>query len=316
MQESATTIAIGPEQPSTRLLEKAIVGAGAKVGELADADALIWTGTPDAFPTALPAAVRWVQLPAAGIEDFFDAGVFAAHPDVLFTSAAGAFAHSVAEHALMLLLAGVRYLPEHLRATSWQQREFFPHVGSLRGKTVTILGAGGIGRALIPMLAPLGAHVIAVNRSGRPVTGAGIPAEVETVPAEQLSRVWSHTDHVVVAAPATAETRHLIGADELARLRPSSWVINVARGSLIDTDALVDALSRGVIGGAGLDVTDPEPLPDGHPLWTLPNAIITPHDSNPPQLRLAAFADHVGANVARFVAGEPLLAIIEPERGY
>ncbi|MEV0077554.1 D-isomer specific 2-hydroxyacid dehydrogenase family protein [Nocardia neocaledoniensis] len=316
MQESATTIAIGPEQPSTRLLEKAIVGAGAKVGELADADALIWTGTPDAFPAALPAAVRWVQLPAAGIEDFFDAGVFAAHPDVLFTSAAGAFAHSVAEHALMLLLAGVRYLPEHLRATSWQQREFFPHVGSLRGKTVTILGAGGIGRALIPMLAPLGAHVIAVNRSGRPVTGAGIPAEVETVPAEQLSRVWSHTDHVVVAAPATAETRHLIGADELARLRPSSWVINVARGSLIDTDALVDALSRGVIGGAGLDVTDPEPLPDGHPLWTLPNAIITPHDSNPPQLRLAAFADHVGANVARFVAGEPLLAIIEPERGY
>ncbi|GEM33670.1 dihydrofolate reductase [Nocardia neocaledoniensis NBRC 108232] len=316
MQESATTIAIGPEQPSTRLLEKAIVGAGAKVGELADADALIWTGTPDAFPTELPAAVRWVQLPAAGIEDFFDAGVFAAHPDVLFTSAAGAFAHSVAEHALMLLLAGVRYLPEHLRATSWQQREFFPHVGSLRGKTVTILGAGGIGRALIPMLAPLGAHVIAVNRSGRPVTGAGIPAEVETVPAEQLSRVWSHTDHVVVAAPATAETRHLIGADELARLRPSSWVINVARGSLIDTDALVDALSRGVIGGAGLDVTDPEPLPDGHPLWTLPNAIITPHDSNPPQLRLAAFADHVGANVTRFVAGEPLLAIIEPERGY
>ncbi|UGT54115.1 D-isomer specific 2-hydroxyacid dehydrogenase family protein [Nocardia asteroides] len=316
MQESATTIAIGPEQPSSRLLEKAIVGAGAKVGELADADALIWTGTPDAFPAALPAALRWVQLPAAGIEDFFDAGVFAAHPDVLFTSAAGAFAHSVAEHALMLLLAGVRYLPEHLRATSWQQREFFPHVGSLRGKTVTILGAGGIGRALIPMLAPLGAHVIAVNRSGRPVTGAGIPAEVETVPAEQLSRVWSHTDHVVVAAPATAQTRHLIGADELARLRPSSWVINVARGSLIDTDALVDALSRGVIGGAGLDVTDPEPLPDGHPLWTLPNAIITPHDSNPPQLRLAAFADHVGANVARFVAGEPLLAIIEPERGY
>ncbi|MFE6920463.1 D-isomer specific 2-hydroxyacid dehydrogenase family protein [Nocardia sp. NPDC057663] len=316
MQESATTIAIGPDRQTPRLLEKAVVGAGAKVGELTDADALIWTGTAGDFPATLPAAVRWVQLPAAGIEDFFDAGVFRAHPDVLFTSAAGAFAHSVAEHALMLLLAGVRYLPEHLRATSWQQREFFPHVGSLRGKTVTIVGAGGIGRALIPMLAPLGAHVIAVNRSGRPVTGAGIPADVETVPAEQLSRVWSHTDHVVVAAPATAQTRHLIGADELARLRPSSWVVNVARGSLIDTDALVHALSRGVIGGAGLDVTDPEPLPDGHPLWTLPNAIITPHDSNPPQLRLAAFADHVGANIARFVAGEPLLAIVEPERGY
>ncbi|MFF2087101.1 D-isomer specific 2-hydroxyacid dehydrogenase family protein [Nocardia sp. NPDC058176] len=316
MPESATTIAIGPDQAASRLLERAVVDAGAKVGELADAEALIWTGKPGDFPATLPPSVRWVQLPAAGIEDFFAAGVFAAHPDIEFTSAAGAFSHSVAEHALMLLLAGVRYLPEHLRATSWQQREFFPHVGSLRGKTVTIVGAGGIGRALIPMLAPLGAHVIAVNRSGRRVTGPGIPDEVETVPADQLGRVWSHTDHVVVAAPATAQTRHLIGADELARLKPSSWVINVARGSLIDTDALVDALTGGAIGGAGLDVTDPEPLPDGHPLWTLPNAIITPHDSNPPQLRLAAFADHVGANIARFVAGQPLLAIIDTDRGY
>lgn len=316
MPESATTIAFGPDQTPSRLLEKAVLDAGAKVGELADADALIWTGKPGEFPATLPASVRWVQLPAAGIEDFFAAGIFAAHPAVEFTSAAGAFSHSVAEHALMLLLAGVRYLPEHLRATSWRQREFFPHVGSLRGKTVTIVGAGGIGRALIPMLAPLGAHVIAVNRSGRRVQGPGIPDAVETVPADQLARVWSHTDHVVVAAPATAQTRHLIGADELSRLKPSSWVINVARGSLIDTDALVDALTGGVIGGAGLDVTDPEPLPDGHPLWTLPNAIITPHDSNPPQLRLAAFADHVGANVARFVAGQPLQAIIDTDRGY
>lgn len=316
VQESAITVAIGPDPNAPRLLEKAVVGAGARVGPLADADALIWTGTPADFPAELPASVRWVQLPAAGIEDFFEAGVFAAHPGPTFTSAAGAFAHSVAEHALMLLLAGVRYLPEQLRATSWRQREFFPHVGSLRGKTVTIVGAGGIGRALIPMLAPLGAHVIAVNRSGDRVTGPGIGADVETVPADQLGRVWSHTDHVVVAAPATAQTRHLIGADELARLKPSSWVVNVARGSLIDTDALVDALRRGIIGGAGLDVTDPEPLPDGHPLWDLPNAIITPHDSNPPQLRLAAFADHVGANVARFVAGESLRAIVDPQRGY
>ncbi len=314
MQEP--TIAIGPDQPASRLLEKAVLGAGARIGALAEADALIWIGTPGDFPRTLPGSVRWVQLPAAGIEDFFAAGVFEAHPSVTFTSAAGAFAHSVAEHALTLLLAGVRYLPEHLRASSWRQREFFPHVGSLRGKTVTIVGAGGIGRALIPLLAPLGAHVIAVNRSGRPVTGPGIPGDVETVPTEQLGRVWSHTDHVVIAAPATAQTRHLVGADELARLKPSSWVINVARGSLVDTAALVDALARGVIGGAGLDVTEPEPLPDGHPLWDLPNAIITPHDSNPPQLRLAAFADHVGANVARFVADEPLAALIDPARGY
>ncbi|MBF6481995.1 NAD(P)-dependent oxidoreductase, partial [Nocardia cyriacigeorgica] len=186
----------------------------------------------------------------------------------------------------------------------------------LRGATVAIVGAGGIGRALIPMLTPLGARIIAVNRSGRPVTGPGIPEDMETVPAGELAGVWSRTDHVVIAAPATAETRHLVGAKELAQLRPASWVINVARGSLVDTDALVEALRTGTIGGAGLDVTDPEPLPDGHPLWSLPNAIVTPHDSNPPQLRMAAFAEHVRANVIRFADGQPLLAPIEPDRGY
>jgi phosphoglycerate dehydrogenase-like enzyme len=316
MNRPAVTIAIGPADPPPTLLEKAVVGAGATLSDLGEARGLIWAGDAGEFPDELPAGVEWVQLPAAGVEDWFAAGVIARHPGVRFTSAAGAFAASVAEHALMLLLAGVRYLPEHLRAADWRQQDFFPHVGTLRGKTVTIVGAGGIGRALIPMLVPLGAHIIAVNRSGRPVSGPGIPSSVETISADHLGRVWPHTDHVVIAAPATPATRHLVGADELARLKPSSWIINVARGSLIDTDALVAALASGAIGGAGLDVTDPEPLPAGHPLWSLPNAIVTPHDSNPPQLRLAAFADHVEANVSRFLEGRPLLAPIDPARGY
>ncbi|GAA5068758.1 D-isomer specific 2-hydroxyacid dehydrogenase family protein [Nocardia callitridis] len=311
-----TPIAVGPNTAPPPLLDKAITEAGATVADLDGAHGLIWVGGPGEFPDELPESVRWVQLPAAGVEDWFNAGIFTEHPNVQFTSAAGAFAASVAEHALMLLLAGVRYLPEHLRAGSWRQHDFFPHVDTLRGKTVTIVGAGGIGRALIPLLLPLGAHVIAVNRSGRPVTGPGIPDTVETVAAQHLGRVWPRTDHVVVAAPATPATRHLVGAAELAHLKQSSWVINVARGSLIDTDALVTALAAGAIGGAGLDVTDPEPLPDGHPLWVLPNAIVTPHDSNPPQLRLAAFADHVGENVARFREGRDLLAPVDPDRGY
>ncbi|WP_433599070.1 D-isomer specific 2-hydroxyacid dehydrogenase family protein [Nocardia sp. CA-135953] len=314
--EVPVPVAIGPSTPAPTLLRKAVVEGGATVADLPQARALIWAGGPGEFPDELPPSVEWVQLPAAGVEDWFTAGILARHPEVRFTSAAGAFAASVAEHALMLLLAGVRYLPEHLRAGSWRQYDFFPHVGTLHGKTVTIVGAGGIGRALIPMLVPLGAHIIAVNRSGRPVTGPGIPDTVETLPAEHLARIWPRTDHVVIAAPATPETKHLVGAEELARLKPSSWVINVARGSLIDTDALVAALASGAIAGAGLDVTDPEPLPDGHPLWVLPNAIVTPHDSNPPQLRLAAFADHVGANVQRFTTGRDLLAPIDIKRGY
>ncbi|PXX60202.1 phosphoglycerate dehydrogenase-like enzyme [Nocardia tenerifensis] len=316
MSRPAVAIAIGPADPPPALLAKAVADGGASVAGLGEAQGLIWAGTPGQFPDELPEAIEWVQLPAAGVEDWFTAGVIAAHPNVRFTSAAGAFAASVAEHALMLLLAGVRYLPEHLRADTWRQQDFFPHIGSLRGKTVTIVGAGGIGKALIPMLIPLGAHVIAVNRSGRPVTGPRIPDTIETISTDHLARVWARTDHVVVAAPATPETNHLIDADVLARLKPSSWVVNVARGSLIDTDALVSALSSGAIAGAGLDVTEPEPLPDGHPLWSLPNAIVTPHDSNPPQLRLAAFADHAAANVERFVTGKDLLAPVDPSLGY
>lgn len=228
-----------------------------------------------------------------------------------FTSAAGAFAATVAEHALALLLAGVRALPEHLEARSWEQEHLMGRVGTLRGATVTIVGAGGIGRALIPMLAALGAEVVAVNRSGRPVPGA-----IRTLPVSALDEVWSNTDHVVVAAPATPATRHLVGSAELAKLPTHSWVVNVARGSLVDTDALVEALRTGSIAGAGLDVTDPEPLPDGHPLWGLTNAIITPHDSNPTVLRENAYAEHVAANVARFVAGEPLIARVNPTQGY
>ena len=305
----ATTIALLPAQHST--LVAAIERAGGEVAEPADARGLVWTAGPADFPDPLPDNVEWVQLFSAGVEDFFTSGIIDANPHVQFTSATGTFAPTVAEHALALLLAGVRAVPEHVLADTWRQQEFFPKIGTLRGSTVTIIGAGGIGRAMIPMLAPLGARVVAVNRSGRPVPGA-----VETLPVTRLDEVWSRTDHVVIAAPATPATKHLVGATELAQLKPTSWVINIARGSLVDTDAVVEALQANKIGGVGLDVTDPEPLPDGHPLWTLPNAIVTPHDSNPPQRRVAAFADRVAENVARFAAGRDLIAKVDPVSGY
>lgn len=309
-QAQPTRIALGPEVDD--LLADAVVRGGGQVVDLADAEALVWAGDdPARFPAELPESIRWVQLHSAGVEHWFDAGVIRRHPDLLWTSAAGAFSATVAEHAFTLLLAGVRALPEHLAATTWRQREFFDKVGTLRGARVAIIGAGGIGRAVIPMLTAVGAVVIAVNRSGRPVPGAD-----EVVTADRVDEVFGRVDHVVVAAPATADTRHLVGAPQLAKLGPRSWVINVARGPLVDTDAVVDALRDKQIGGVGLDVTDPEPLPDGHPLWTLPNAIVTPHDSNPPSVRAGAFADHVGENVRRFVAGEDLVARIDPEAGY
>ena len=137
-----------------------------------------------------------------------------------------------------------------------------------------------------------------------------------TIPVDRLDEVWPRAHHVVIAAPATGATRHLIGADELAAMRDDAWLVNVARGSLVDTDALVDALARGSIGGAALDVTDPEPLPDGHPLLREPRALITPHIANPDATLRRYLAELVRENVARFAAGEELLSRIDPEAGY
>jgi D-3-phosphoglycerate dehydrogenase len=226
----------------------------------------------------------------------------AATPEVQFTSAGGAYATQVAEHALALLLAGARGFAHYARARTWDPR--LERV--LEGSTVAIVGAGGIGRALIAMLEPHDVEIVGVTRSGRD----------GTLPAERLGEVWGSADHFVICAPATDGTRHLVGADELAAMQPHSWIVNIARGSLIDTDALVDALARETIGGAALDVTDPEPLPDDHPLWSEPRALITPHVANPPPAMARSLAERVQENVRRFAAGEELLAPISPDRGY
>ncbi|MGC0363325.1 phosphoglycerate dehydrogenase-like enzyme [Rhodococcus sp. 27YEA15] len=307
--DTTPRVAIGPAPDA--LLESAVVRGGGLISPIESADAVVWTGSPESFPTALPSTVRWVQLSSAGIEEWFGAGVIRSDTELVWTSAAGAFSATVAEHALMLLLAGVRHLPAHIEARTWRRAEFMPKIGTLRGATVGIIGAGGIGKALIPMLAAQGADSIAINRSGNPVPGA-----VETWPTTRVDELYSRADHFVIAAPATATTHHLIGRAQLAAMQPHSWVINVARGSLIDTDALVEAITEERIGGAGLDVTDPEPLPDGHPLWELTNAIITPHDSNPGAIRHAALAEHIGKNVERFARGETLAALVNPIAGY
>src|SRR6185436_9798667 len=122
--------------------------------------------------------------------------------------------------------------------------------------------------------------------------------------------------HVVIAAPATADTRHIIGATELDAMRDDAWLVNVSRGALVDTDALVAALAAGSIAGAALDVTDPEPLPDSHPLWREPNALITPHVANPPVTLREDLARQVKENVARFAKGEPLLSPVDLGAGY
>ncbi|SIS12703.1 D-isomer specific 2-hydroxyacid dehydrogenase family protein [Williamsia sterculiae] len=304
---TGTPIALLPERDEH--VERAIVDGGATVvDDLAAATGLIWLGGLDDFPNSLPDNVQWVQLKLAGIEAFVDAGVI--DDRRVWTNASGFYAENVAEHALALLLSVLHQIPAAV-TRRWDKDGIDPAMRSLQGATVAIVGAGGIARALIPRLQACGASVIAVNRSGRPVDGAA-----QTLPAERLSEVWPRCDHVVLAAPATAETRHLVDASVLEQLPAHAWVINVARGSLIDQDALISALDAGSIAGAALDVTDPEPPADDDPLWDRSDVIITPHVANPASGLHATMAPWVRENVRRFIAGEPLLARLEPGRDY
>ena len=142
------------------------------------------------------------------------------------------------------------------------------------------------------------------------------PGAARTLGTEDLHDALPGADVVFLALALTPETRHVIGAAQLAAMSPSAWLVNVARGAHVDTDALVDALRDGAIGGAALDVTDPEPLPDGHPLWSLPNVLITPHTANPWQTAQPLLARRITENLRRFAAGEPLLGLVDPDAGY
>jgi phosphoglycerate dehydrogenase-like enzyme len=297
-------IFVGPE-PAAELVE-AVCGAGGRLTSAADAAAVVWyKGSLAEFTALVRPGIRWVQLPNAGVEPWIDAGIV--NGDRVFTSAAGCYAPSVAEHTLGLLLTAARRLHDLTRARSWTQ----PSPATLRGATVAIVGCGGIGHALIEMLAPLGAKVLALTRSGRQVRGAH-----ESVGPDALPDTLRRADYVVLAAATTAQTRSMIGARELALMKPTAWLVNVGRGALVDTGALVSALRAGRIGGAALDVTDPEPLPDDHPLWTQSQVVITPHSANSESLLLPELAKRVRDNTERFLAGRQLVAVVDPGIGY
>jgi phosphoglycerate dehydrogenase-like enzyme len=304
---TAPRVAVGPSS-SESMADAIRAGGGVPAGVDGPADALVWLASWD--PDGLRAAVkvtgaRWVQLSVAGIENLAEAGVL--DPDREWTCAKGAFAEPVAEHALLLALAGLRSLRKRVEARSWGP----PGGISLFDERVTILGGGGIATCLLELLAPFRVTATAVRRSAEPVPGAA-----RTLPVTRLAEALPDALVVFVALALTPETEHIIGATELAAMRADAWLVNVARGGHVDTGALVDALDRGVIGGAALDVTDPEPLPDGHPLWTHERCIITPHTADTPEMVDRMLAARVRDNVGRFAAGEPLAGLVDVAAGY
>lgn len=288
-------------------LGEAVREGGGEVVALADADAVVWADPDDAERLAAVLGERpdlpWVQLPFAGIEPFL--GVL--DGDRTWTCGKGVYAEPVAEMALGLLLACVRDLQQYARATTWGDG----HGRSLLGARVTVLGGGGITSSLLRLLGGFGCHVTVVTRHPREIDGAE-----EVVGPDQLHTVAGRTDALVLALALTPETERIVDAELLAALPDHAVVVNVARGQHIDTDALVDALRDGRLRAAGLDVTDPEPLPDGHPLWDLPGVLITPHTASTKAMGRPLLANRVRENVRRWGAGEDLLGLVDPQLGY
>ena len=306
MLPGVTRVAVAPSR-AAHVVEAVERGGGTVVALAEEPGALVWMAPddPDGLQEAVRSApsLRWVQLPFAGVERFADV----LDPSLTWTCAKGVYADPVAEHALALALAGLRSLPERARARSWGEQA----ASTLYDAEVVVLGAGGITASLLGLLGPFRCTTTVVRRSGEPVEGA-----TRTVGTDRLDEVLGGALVVVLALALTEQTRHVIGTEQLRAMRDDAWLVNVARGAHVDTDALVTALREGQVGGAALDVTDPEPLPDGHPLWDLPHCIVTPHTANPWQTAQPLLAQRIADNVRRDLAGEPLTGLVDLDAGY
>ncbi|ATE60697.1 NAD(P)-dependent oxidoreductase [Thauera sinica] len=255
-------------------------------------------------PAGWPFGVRWIQLGSSGADYY---------PDWLFdgpvvTSARAGTADAVAEFAMAAILAAAKHLPDIWISSREDWR--WSRLGLLKGQVLGIVGFGAIGHALAVRARAFGMKVIAVRRTPEPLDHPGVER------AENLKALFAAADHVVVAAPATARTHHLVGRDVLAAARPGLHLVNIARGSLVDSKALLDAVNDGRIGLATLDVTEVEPLPAGHPFYAHPRIRLSPHLSSITHHSAATLADLFLANLARYRQGAVLSDVVDRQRGY
>jgi phosphoglycerate dehydrogenase-like enzyme len=271
---------------------------------------LPWGLPPDALERLLRAPnLSWVHTVTAGIDHVLRA----LPPDtsVVITNAQGVFDHPIAE----MVIAYILVIAKRIRDFQAQQAARRWHLLRLReiaDCTVGIVGLGSIGSEIARRCKALGMQVLATRR--HPERGG--PHVDRVVAPQDLPEILQVADFVVVAAPLTAETRGLIGREELSLMRSDAWLINIARGEIVDEPALIEALRAGKIGGAALDVFAQEPLPASSPLWGLPNVILTPHNSwSTPHLKQRE-AELFLENLARYLRGEPLHNVVDEARGY
>lgn len=257
----------------------------------------------------------WVQAGSAGVERFLAFERLARDERIVLTNSRGIHGPAIADHVFAMLLSATRDLPFHLanqRNGSWTRENPARRPIALAERTLLVVGLGGIGDEVARRGHGFGMHVLATRRSDAPV-----PSYVEHVgkPGE-LIELLPRADVVVLCTPLTPETEGLIGREALAAMKPGAYLINVARGRIVDTQALIEALESGRLAGACLDVTEPEPLPPDHPLWKLPNVLITPHVSNDAELTDQRGSELWRENLRRFGAGEPLLNVVDKRAGY
>jgi phosphoglycerate dehydrogenase-like enzyme len=294
--------------------QSAIVDGGGVFSTIGpDATGLVWTDSQDV--ESLEAIlekfqqIEWIQLPFAGVDNFksvFDS-CLAGGRRVRFTSAKGAYREPVAEHALMLALALARVLPERIFANSWGRK----FAATLFDSNVVIVGGGGIAEELIRLLTPFRAQITVLRRSIEPMQAV---SRVTTL--EDLDEVLEDADFVFVASALTKETAGLFDFARFTRMKASAYFINIARGAIVSSAGLEKALREGVIAGAGIDVTDPEPLPDGHSLWNTPNLIITPHTADTPEMCIRLLSERIVENVANLISEKPLVGQVNLKLGY
>jgi phosphoglycerate dehydrogenase-like enzyme len=282
----------------------------ALLGYLPEVEMLVTQDTPVDILERAP-KLRWVHCIGSGTDHFRGTGILGSH--VVLTSSKGIAARSIAEFVMAQLLALAKQTPRRWgvqRAHEWRVLKNRP----LYESTLGIVGLGEIGQAVARLAKAFGLRVLATRR--RP-PGEDLPPNVDAVfPREALRAMLGACDAVVVAAAYTADTRGLIGAGELAAMRPGSLLVDVSRGGIVEESALIEALRSGHLGGAALDVFDREPLPSDSPLWDLPTLIISPHNA-------VGLENYGRATIERFVdllrdylRGEPLRYVVDPETGY
>ena len=284
-----------------------------------DAEILCSDNIPANWRTLAP-RLRWLQFPGAGVDSLAKTGLLDANSGVIVTTAAGIHAVTISEYVFGSMLMFNWNWPQMVRLQDehvWARSATWYNLGGrdLVGQTLGIIGLGNIGRRIAQLGHAFGMRVLGTRRSIHNSEDQK-PDVDQSFPPEQLHELLSLSDYVVISVPLTRETEKLIGETELRIMRPNTYLVNIARGRVIDEQALIRALREGWIAGAGLDVTEEEPLPTESPLYSMPNVILTPHISGNSahyDTRLAAlFAD----NLKRYRTGQQLQNRYEPSRGY